>query len=431
MADKVQFARLPDGREVAYRVMSGATGPVILHTTAGPFPLDLLEEEPMYDRFLQTLGGSGRVVLFDKPGVGSSDPIDRDRDFHGQLAAAHVAVLNALDVERAWLVGSLLSALARTIQAHPTRVLGAVLINPISVDQQELVLDSTIKRDRSSKARHMTPSRADDLAFVAWTQRASRLGVSRDEWAAVLSADRLANKRFEAEAGPIQDAPPVLLIRRRDSMSRASVDFWTRIFPEADSVTIEGADSGVMALDAGLVAELAAGFISGEPVETSPHRRLVAVLFTDLVNSTPAAAASGDEVWRSTLDRYEATLQRTIQRHHGTVVKHTGDGALTTFPSGTEAITAAVELRITTRDLGLEGRTGVHLGEVEQRDDDISGIGVNLAARVMGEAGPGEILVSSSVEQTTVGGRFRFDDRGTRSVKGIDRPWQLFAVEPR
>ncbi len=277
----------------------------------------------------------------------------------------------------------------------------------------------------------MTPSRADDLAFVAWTQRASRLGVSRDEWAAVLSADRLANKRFEAEAGPIQDAPPVLLIRRRDSMSRASVDFWTRIFPEADSVTIEGADSGVMALDAGLVAELAAGFISGEPVETSPHRRLVAVLFTDLVNSTPAAAASGDEVWRSTLDRYEATLQRTIQRHHGTVVKHTGDGALTTFPSGTEAITAAVELRITTRDLGLEGRTGVHLGEVEQRDDDISGIGVNLAARVMGEAGPGEILVSSSVEQTTVGGRFRFDDRGTRSVKGIDRPWQLFAVEPR
>ena len=153
--------------------------------------------------------------------------------------------------------------------------------------------------------------------------------------------------------------------------------------------------------------------------------------FTDLVDSTPTAAASGDAVWRSTLDRYEANLHTTLQRHHGTVVKHTGDGALATFPSGSEAIAAAVELRNATRDLGLEGRTGIHVGEVEQRSDDIGGLAVHLAARVMGEAGPGEIIVTPTVAQSTLGGSHRFSARGAHKLKGIDHPWELFAVDVR
>ncbi len=160
MVGNVRFARMADGREIAYRVMSDGDGPTILHTTSGPFPIDLLGEEPMYDRFLRTLGGSGRLVLFDKPGIGSSDPVDRDRDFHDQMADAHVAVLDALGVDAAWFVGSLLSAIARTIQSHPTRVLGAVLINPLSPDQQQRTLDSVIKRGSDSVNQDVAHSRA-------------------------------------------------------------------------------------------------------------------------------------------------------------------------------------------------------------------------------------------------------------------------------
>jgi class 3 adenylate cyclase len=221
-----------------------------------------------------------------------------------------------------------------------------------------------------------------------------------------------------------------MLLRRRDASDIADQQWWNRIFPEAECVTIEGADHEINALDAGLIAEMMAGFITGTPIETPIERQLVAVLFTDLVDSTPAAAASGDALWRSTLDRYEAALQRTIQRHHGTVVKHTGDGALATFASGTQAIAAAVELRSATRDLGLEARTGIHLGEVEQRGDDIGGIAVHLAARVMGEAGPGDIVVSPGVTYTTLGGRYLFDDLGPRTLKGIEQPLNLFAVAP-
>jgi len=432
VADDLGFAQMGDGREVAYRVISGGDGPVIVHEPNGGVPIDLLAEDPMYDRFVRTLASPGRLVLYDALGVGSSDPIDPDRDDFSERNEAYLAVLDAVGAQAAWLVGNMLPAITETMRAHPDRVSGAVLLNPISRRKWKRGTDSAMAGQRMTPpeiASEFYPSRADDPAFLDWLRRARRLGVSKTASALKTEANRRAVERFIAEARPILDAPPVMLIRRRDAMSPAALEWWNWIFPDAECVTIEGADMDIPGLDAGLIAELAVGFITGTPIEAPVQRKLVGVVFTDLVDSTPAAAASGDIVWRSTLDRYEAELQRTIQRHHGTVVKHTGDGALATFPSGSEALTAAVELRNTTRDLGLEGRTGIHVGEVEQRGDDIGGIAVNLAARVMGEAGPGEVVVSAGVTHTTTGGRFRFEDLGTRTLKGIERPCQLFAVE--
>jgi hypothetical protein len=236
-----------------------------------------------------------------------------------------------------------------------------VLINPLSPKRFQRVVDSSIDRERSPVVDPFS-SRAGDPAFAEWLERANRLGSSATDRAVFMRSQRIALDRFFADPQPVEDGPPTMLIRRRGAMSLDELDRWTAIFPGAECVTIEGTDSGVMALDAGLVAELAVGFITGAPVEASTERRLMAVLFTDLVESTPLAATLGDAVWRSTLDRYEAAMHATVQRHHGTVVKRTGDGALATFPSGSEAIAAAVELRSTTRDLGLEGRTGIHVG---------------------------------------------------------------------
>lgn len=432
MVGEVQFATTAEGREIAYRVMSEGDGPLIVHTGAGPYPIDLLDEDVMYDRFLRTLGLAGRLVVYNRPSTGSSDPLDPDGGFFEQMTEAYLAVVDALGADKAWIVGQVAANITETIRAHPDRVSGAVIINPFSPSEFGRNVDLAIARERDGRVvatKESLPSRADDPAFLDWSSRAGRLGSSGAEAADLLSANRRAVERFVAEAEPVLGAPPIMLIRRRKAMSTALLEWWNQILPDAECVTIEGADSSLIALDAGLVAELTAGFITGTTIESPAQRHLVAVLFTDLVDSTPTAAASGDTVWRSTLDRYEATVHRTIRRHHGTVVKHTGDGALATFPSGSEAIDAAVELRNTTRDLGLDGRTGIHVGEIEQRGDDISGIAVNLAARIMAEAKPGEIVVSSSVEQATIGGPFRFDDRGHRPLKGIDRPWQLFGVD--
>jgi len=434
MADDFRFAQMGDGREIAFRTFGRPDGSLIVHSPSGPWPVELLDDDPMYDRFLRTLGSSGRVVVYDRPGTGSSDPLDPDGDWFGQNIDAYCAVLDALGTQAAWLVGSTLAITAETIRARPERVLGAVLINPVSAEHWRRVVGLLADGQRTSPsemAKLHTPSRADDPAFAEWLERANRLGRSRSGSVDHATANRQAVRSFSAEARPVVNGPPMLLIRRRDGMTSETFEFFARIFPDAEHVTIEGADFGEMAADSGLVAELAVEFITGVPVEASVERTLMAVLFTDLVGSTSTAVSMGDTAWRSTLDRYEATLQRTIQRHHGTVVKQTGDGALATFRSGSEAVAAALDLRHTTRELGLDGRTGVHLGEIERRDDDISGIAVNLAARIMGEAAPGEIIVSSSVEQTTVGGRFHFHECGSRTLKGIERPWTLFAVDLR
>lgn len=428
MAGEVQFATVAHGREVAYQVMSDSDGPVIIHDVVGPWPLDLLGEEPMYDRFLRTLGRYGQLVVYDRPGLGSSDPLDLERDWLDQMCEASLAVLDAVGTGAAWVVGSSLPQAATMMRVHPTRVLGAVLVNPLSPARFQRVIDSSVERDRNPVIDPFS-SRAGDPVFADWLKRANRMGASATDLAAFMDAQRVSLDRFFTEARPVVDGPPTMLVRRRGAMSLDELERWTTLFPGAECVTIEGSDSGVMALDAGLVAELAAGFITGTPVEAAAERRLVAVLFTDLVESTPTAATVGDAVWRSTLDRYEAAVHSTVQRHHGTVVKRTGDGALATFPSGSEAIAAAVELRNMTRDLDLEGRTGIHVGEVEQRADDIGGIAVHLAARVMGVARPGEILVTSTVAESSTGGTFRFADRGMHLLKGLEQPRHLLAVE--
>ncbi|MDC3402367.1 adenylate/guanylate cyclase domain-containing protein [bacterium] len=428
MVGEVQFTTMADGREIAYRVMSQAQGPTILYTHHSTFPVEVLDEEPMYDLFFRTLGQCGRLVLFDKPGVGASDPFDRDRDYIDQTIDAYLAVLNALDVHGAWLVGHQTLETARLAASHRSRLVGAVLLNPLSPATASRWDPASITDREHDNREEVNPERADDPAHWEWLQRARRLGASAAGSRDFVEALTTSTRRAHTTLGPIDDAPPVLLIHRRDAADISDQQWWNRIFPDAESVTIEGTARPIAARDAGLVAELMVEFITGERATASSERTMVAVLFTDLVDSTPTAAASGDTIWRSTLDRYEASLRRMIERHHGTVIKTTGDGALATFPSGSEAVAAATALRNAANDLGLEGRTGIHVGEVEQRGDDIGGIAVNLTARVMGQAQPGEVVVTSSLEQATVGTRFQFDDLGIRPLKGIDRPWQLFAV---
>ena len=120
--------------------------------------------------------------------------------------------------------------------------------------------------------------------------------------------------------------------------------------------------------------------------------------------------------------------RRQVERHRGRLVKTTGDGILATFDGPARSVRCARAISDGAHGLGIEIRAGVHTGEVELRADDVSGLGVHIAARIEALAEPGEVLVSRTVTDLVVGSGIAFDDRGDHDLKGVPGTWKLFAV---
>ena len=157
-------------------------------------------------------------------------------------------------------------------------------------------------------------------------------------------------------------------------------------------------------------------------------RVLATVLFTDIVDSTGRAAAAGDREWRRTLDRHDEAARAEVKRWGGQLVKSTGDGILagSTPP---RALRSAFGLRSAARRLGLELRAAIHTGEVEVRGDDVGGIAVHIASRVLATADPGRWSSRGRCE-TSSPAPDRVPAAGVVALRGVPDAWELFAVSP-
>jgi class 3 adenylate cyclase len=158
------------------------------------------------------------------------------------------------------------------------------------------------------------------------------------------------------------------------------------------------------------------------------ERVLATVLFTDIVDSTRSAAAMGDQRWRSLLDDHDELAQQLIGKHRGSLVKSTGDGILATFDGPGRAARCALAFGSAAKEIGLPLRAGLHTGEIEIRGNDIGGIAVHVAARVMSHSGSDEVLVSRVVTDLVAGAGLKFAERGSFELKGLRGRWDLFAA---
>jgi class 3 adenylate cyclase len=155
---------------------------------------------------------------------------------------------------------------------------------------------------------------------------------------------------------------------------------------------------------------------------------LVTVLFTDIVGSTEIAAELGDRRWRDLVRRHHAIVRRELKRFRGRELDTAGDGFFARFDRPADAIRCARAVSDEVRELGIEIRAGIHVGEAEVLEHKVGGIAVNVAARVMGVAKGGEVLVSSTLRDAAAGSGFAFADHGTHRLKGIEGEWRLFEV---
>jgi class 3 adenylate cyclase len=193
------------------------------------------------------------------------------------------------------------------------------------------------------------------------------------------------------------------------------------------NTTIRDADGQLVALRRGSMGFLDNTLRAQRPRKTS-RRLLATLLFVDIVDSTAHADRLGDAGWQSLLEEHLLAIRGEVSRHNGTEVDTAGDGFFARFDSPVHAIDAACAARRATASLGIEVRTGIHTGECELQGNRLAGMAVHIAARIQAAAQPGEVLVSSTVKDLSVGSTVRFADRGEQSLKGVPDPWRLYAI---
>jgi basic membrane protein A len=159
-----------------------------------------------------------------------------------------------------------------------------------------------------------------------------------------------------------------------------------------------------------------------------PGNVLTTLVFTDIVASSQVAEELGDRRWRELLARHHRIVREGLREYGGRELDTAGDGVFARFDSPASAINFAAATADALRELGIEIRAGIHIGECEVFEGKLSGVNVHAAARTMAQAGPGEILVTGSVRDLVRGGGFEFADRGVHELRGIEGEWRLFAV---
>jgi class 3 adenylate cyclase len=454
---KVQYADSPGGL-IAYQTIGEA--PVdLVHIAGWAQTVEGIWELPTAERFYRRLASFGRVVLVDRRGTGLSDPLRSvyaGGDFGPWLEEAvsdFVTVLDVIGSERAALVSSsygtpVAISLAAT---YPDRVAALVLVDPLvrllatedypwgmTREMRQETADAiriawgegwTSGLTRSWRGPGRNPSFGHDPEAHRWSARYERAGQPRGHVAAWWS-----DWDFDVRALlPSIQAPTLVMCHDSNVFvpPMAAIKYVVAAIPRAvGPVTIPSRDMELWASQPPMLADEIERFLTGSTGEhlAASDRAFAVVLYTDLVESTDQASAMGDRRWRELLEVHHSASVREIERHRGRLVKSTGDGVLAVFDAPARAVRCAQAILGDIHQLGCEAYAGLHAGEVELLGDDIAGIAVHIAARVMSHAAPGEVLVSRTITDLVAGSGLRFEDRGVHTLKGIPEQWQLFAV---
>jgi class 3 adenylate cyclase len=198
--------------------------------------------------------------------------------------------------------------------------------------------------------------------------------------------------------------------------------------PGARFVELPGDDHAPWSGDIHPFAEELEVFLTGSRGDAEVDRVLATVLFTDIVRSTEHAVDLGDRRWQEMLRRHHGLVRDELRRYRGVEQDTAGDGFFATFDGPARAVRCAQRICEAVGGLGLEVRAGVHTGECERCADKVGGIAVHIGARVMAQAQPGEVLVSSTVRDLVSGSGLTFAERGSHRLKGIPGEWKLYAV---
>jgi class 3 adenylate cyclase/pimeloyl-ACP methyl ester carboxylesterase len=435
MFSETRYAMNGDLR-VAYRASREGPRDIVLVpawlTNCETFP-----ELPLQG-WVEAMTSLGRLIIFDQPGTGASDPIKGGALPTMELWADSItAVLDELGTSEAVLLdyGALPTA-AMFAATHPSRTTALIVLedyaNPIAERTDgptpDEIFAAMIAAWGTGEHLHATnpdmPWNEEIRATVArWERGAASPGtvafmmplLAEMDVRAVLPAVRVPTLVLHHTDDPL--VPPEW---GRDVADR---------IPGAKFVELPGRNlTHFYEPDWRASFQEIAEFLTGQQADVADDRVLATVLFTDIVDSTRRAAEIGDRDWHALLDAHDAIVRVQLNRFRGREVNTSGDGFLAMFDGPQRAIRCAIAIRDAVQALGIQVRAGLHTGECEVRGEDIGGIGVHIGARVSALAGPNDVLVSSTLRDLVIGSGLEFEDRGAHQLKGVPGEWHISAV---
>jgi pimeloyl-ACP methyl ester carboxylesterase/DNA-binding transcriptional regulator YiaG len=422
---------------IAYQVFG--SGPIDLVVSPGLVShVEFLWEHPGAVRFFRRLAGFARVIIFDKRGTGLSDrtPVATLDDRIDDLRA----VMDAAGSERAALLGiseggpySILFA-----ATYPERTAALLLYGTFtrySIDDHPLgnspeQLRAFVDRLRETWGmpdrrflRWYAPSVADDPQQVDWWAKHNRLSASPGAVMAIM----LMQPEIDVWAVLPTIQMPVLVLHRTGDRA-VGIAYGREMAAQiagATFVELPGPDHLSWVGDVEAIADEIEDFLTGVQRVRAVDRVLVTVLVIDFAGSTEAAGGG-----RRPRERYHALVQRELTRHRGREVETAGNRVTATFDGPTRAVRCGLAIRDAAREFGLEIRAGLHAGEVEIHENGgVTGLTLQIAARVAAKAEEGEVLVSGTVKDLVAGALSTFVDRGPHALTGVPGEWRLFAAQ--
>jgi class 3 adenylate cyclase len=417
---------------IAYQVLGD--GPCDLVVITGPAShLELMWEEPRTARTFTRMAEFARLIMFDRRGTGLSDPATEPPTLEQQVDDLR-AVLTAVGSERVAMIGgSDLGLSALFAATYPDQV-SALVLSGVAPDGRHTLLGRSRERmldaietswGDGTLVSLFAPSQVGNRDFVEWWGRMQRSAVSPGMARKLMEMTARTNLRAVL---PTIRVPTLVLHVTGDRVVPVQCGREVaELIPGARFIEYEGEDAYGW-IDPPGMSDIEE-FLTGRRSVPRSDRVLATVLFTDIVGSTEQLSKLGDERWRAQLEDHNRLVRSGLRRWRGHEVKTSGDGFLATFDGPARAVSCAAEIVDGVAALGLRVRAGVHTGECELREDDVAGIAVHIAARVMSEAGPGEVLASSTVKDLVVGSGLKFSDRGHHRLRGVPDEWRLYAVE--
>jgi pimeloyl-ACP methyl ester carboxylesterase len=440
MVPETRYAK-SGGVNIAYQVVG--EGPLdLVYVPGWVSNVEEMWEEPAAVHFAERLASFSRLILFDKRGTGLSDrvPVNELPTLEERMDDVR-AVMDAVGSERTALFGhseggNMCVLFAAT---YPERTVALITLGvfakriktpdyPWAPTAAERARDADkVEREWGTfDFEYYAPSRANDELFKRRASTYFRRSASPGAAAALLRMNSEIDVRGVL---PTIQVPTLVLHRVGDhDVNIEEARYIASRVPGAKLVELEGEDHMLWAGDTDAIADEIEEFLTGVRPAPELDRVLATVLFTDVVGSTQKAAEVGDRRWRELLASHDVAVRRQLERFRGREVDTAGDGFLATFDGPARAVRCATAIRDAVHTLSLDVRAGVHTGECELDGEKVRGIAVHTGARVAALAGPGEVLVSSTVKDLVSGSGLEFEDRGEHALKGVPGEWNLYAV---